>query len=135
MRRGAFTRTSLRIMGSLLAWLAGFTMIYVLGAVACAGGLAQLGVAGIGFIGIATTLVVLAVGAFTVWQVVSATREVRSGAQEQKFGGFLALSLGGLVLFGLLLLLLPALVVRPACTGQPALTIEARSAIPAANRD
>ncbi len=118
----AFTPTSFRIMGSLLAWLACFTVIYVLGALACARGLAGLSIAGFGFIGLVTILAVLAVGVFTVWQVRSAFRQVRGGGEDEKFRGFLALSLGGLVLFGLLLLLLPALVVRPACTGQPALS-------------
>lgn len=123
----SFTRATLRLMGSLLVWLASFTVIYVLGAVSCARGDAGLQSAGFGVFGLLTMLIVLAAGAFALWQIVRATRQVRAGAPEGKFGAFLALSLGGLVLFGLLLLLLPSLVVQPSCTGQPALTSGSRT--------
>jgi hypothetical protein len=44
------------------------------------------------------------------------------------------LSLGGLALLGLILLALPALVIRPACAGQPQLgvAVESSSTLPGA---
>lgn len=127
MLRG-FTRVTLVIMGPLLAWLACFTAVYVLGALACARGFAGARVAGVGVIGLMTTVLVLATAAFTVWQATSALRHQRSTAHNDKFSGFLALSLGGLVMFGLVLMALPALIVQPPCAAQPVLELPAGGA-------
>ena len=127
MLRG-FTRVTLVIMGSLLAWLACFTAIYVLGALACARGLAATRIAGFGVIGLMTTVLVLATAAFTLWQIAAAARHRRSAAHNDRFSGFLARSLGGLVMLGVVLLSLPATIVRPACAGQPMLDTGAGAA-------
>jgi hypothetical protein len=118
---GRFTRVTLAMTGPLLAWLACFSVIYGFGAVACARGFAQMRLAGVGVIGAVTTAAVLATAAFTVWQIAAAMRQYRSSGHSEKFAGFLVLSLGGLGLLGLILLALPALVIRPVCAGQPEL--------------
>lgn len=116
----SFTRVSFLVMGSLLAWLACFSAIYVLAAVACARDPGDLRSAG-AFPAAAAILLLLLATAFTVWQVRRALRQRRRGDQNAKFTEFLALSLGALALLGLGLLALPALLARPACAGQPAL--------------
>lgn len=116
-----FTRVTFLVMGSLLAWLACFAAIYALGAIMCARGLAQAQLAGIGIIGAASTVLVLATAAFTAWQARRALQQRRQGNQNAKFTQFLALGLATLVLTGLALLALPVLLVRPACVGQPTL--------------
>lgn len=123
-----FTRVTLQVMGPLLAWLVCFTAVYVVGALACARGFAQVQVAGLHITGLLTTLLVLATAAFTVWKIITARKLLRRAGPEQAFSGFLAVSLGGLVLLGLLLVCLPVLVVRPTCTGQPELEVAASAA-------
>jgi hypothetical protein len=130
MSRG-FTQVTFLVMGTLLVWLACFTAIYVLGAVACARDFAQLRIAGLGIPGVVSTLLVLAAAAFTAWRVQCALRQRQRGDQNAKFTQFLALSLGTLVLVGLGLLTLPALLVRPACAGQPALGLHFHTGIQA----
>lgn len=120
MLRG-FTRVTRVILGPLLAWLACFTAIYVLGALACARGFAETRIAGAGVIGLLTSVLVMVTAAYTLWQIPSALRHYRSSTQNDSFSGFLALGLGGLVVLGLVLVSLPVLIVRPACASQPML--------------
>lgn len=117
----SFPHVALLITGSLLAWLACFAAIYVLGAIACARDFADLRLAGISFPAIASVLLLLLATGFTAWQVRRALRQRRRGDQNSKFTEFLALSLGALALMGLGLLAMPVLLVRPACAGQPTL--------------
>ncbi|HWL63045.1 MAG TPA: hypothetical protein VNQ32_09625 [Steroidobacteraceae bacterium] len=123
--RGRFSHITLLIMGPLLAWLACFAAAYALGALACARGFAEVRVAGLGITTVLTVLLVLATAAATVRKILAARRRMQDVGQQERFGAFLAFSLGALVLMGLLLLWLPALVVRPVCTGQPELEVGA----------
>lgn len=116
---GRFTRVTFLVIGPLLGWLACFTGIYVLGAIACARGLAQLRVAGVGFVGAVTAGLVLVAAALTAWRMASALRQYRSRAHGERFTAFLTLSLGALALLALVLLAMPVLITRPACAGQP----------------
>ncbi len=120
-----FTRVTWLVMAPLLAWLACFTGVYLVGALACARGFAGVRWAGVGITTLLTALLVLAAAAFTAWRIASARRLLRGSPEEQKFSAFLASSLAGLVLLGLVLVWLPVLVVRPPCTGQPALEVAA----------
>lgn len=116
-----FTQVAFLVMGSLLAWLACFASIYVLGAIACARDFVHLRLAGLTLPTIASVLLLSTATGFTIWQVRRAQRQRRRGDQNSKFTEFLVLSLGTLAMLGLGMLALPALLVRPACTGQPEL--------------
>jgi hypothetical protein len=125
----SFRRAAFLVTGSLLAWLACFAAIYVSETIACARGFARAQLApGIGPIGAAATVLLLATAIFTARQVHRALHQRRRGDQNAKFLQFLALSLGMLMLTGLAMLALPALLVRPACAAQPTLVSSAGSA-------
>jgi hypothetical protein len=117
----SFTRVAFLITASLLVWLACFAAIYVLGAIACVRGFTHVRLAGVALPAATSILLLLAATGFTICQIRQALRQRRRGDQNAKFAGFLALSLGTLALMGLGLLAVPALLLHPACSGQPEL--------------
>lgn len=126
-----FGRLAMRIMGSLLAWMACFTMVYVLGAISCAHQAGRARVDGIGLAGAASLLLVLATAAFTAWQMRTALQQRRQRSdQNTKFARFLVLGLGAIGLMGLAMLALAVTSVHPHCAGQPALVSSAGATPP-----
>lgn len=117
-----FARLALRITGPLLAWMACFTLVYVLGAISCAHDAGRARADGIGLAGAISLLLVLVTAAFTAWQVRVALQDRRRRSdQNAKFARFLVLGLGAIGLMGLAMLALALIAVHPACAGQPAL--------------
>lgn len=115
-----FTRVAMRITGPLLAWLACFALIYVLGAVSCAEENGRDRISGTGLA--VSIAMLLATTAFTAWQIRRAVQQrQRRSDQNSKFAQFLVLGLGAVGLMGLALLALPLLAVHPSCAGQPLL--------------
>lgn len=126
-----FARMALRILGPLLAWMACFALVYVLGAISCVHQAGHERTDGSGLAGAVSFLLVLAATALTAWQIRGALQQrQRRCDQNTKFALFLVLGLGAVGLMGLALLALPLVAVHPACAGQPTLVSSGGAAPP-----
>jgi hypothetical protein len=119
-----FTSVTWLTFGSLLAWLSCFVSIYVLTALACARGWADLRFAGLGIVPATWALLLLvAAGCTGALATLALRRRRRAQGRDSnaRFIDFLALSLGLFALFALLWMALPALAAH-SCAGQPVLS-------------
>lgn len=112
-REHRFTPTILFIVGSLLIWLANFVIVYVIGALACARGFADVRILGIPLVSIAATASSLAAAAVTVALLRKGHIALRDryASEHSRFIGFVALMTSALAFIALVLVALPPLMV------------------------
>jgi hypothetical protein len=110
-REHRFTPTTLFITGSLLVWMANFVVVYVIAALACARGFADMRLAGLPIVPVATTACSVAAAVVTFVLLRRGARELRdrAGSDHSRFLGFVALTTSVLALIALVLVALPAL--------------------------
>jgi hypothetical protein len=101
----------------LIAWSVQFTVIYAANAVACARGVAGLGVLGLDLVRLVvgvTTLLALAAAGFALWRARAQQRDASGNDPAQRFVNATAVLVSGLSLVVILWHGLPALIV-PLC--------------------
>lgn len=108
-----FTPTALFIVGSLLVWMANFVVVYVIGALACARGFADIQILGLPIVSVATAASSLVAAIVTVVLLRKGTIALRDrhASEQSRFIGFVALMTSVLALIALVLVALPPLLV------------------------
>jgi hypothetical protein len=109
-----FASTTFLITGGLLAWIAAFAFAYTFAAVACARGFAHVEVMGLPIIPVATIVASLFAAIVNMRLLRQGYRRLKSPDADEhtRFIGFVALAGSGLGLIALLLLVLPALLMK-----------------------
>ncbi len=108
-----FTPTALIIVGPLLAWIANFVVVYVIGALACARGFAEDRVLGLPLVTIVASGSSLAAAIVTLVLLRkgrSALRD-RRASEPARFIGFVTFMTSTVALIALVLVALPPLMV------------------------
>ncbi|HEY0687158.1 MAG TPA: hypothetical protein VGD45_32755 [Steroidobacter sp.] len=108
-----FTATTFLVAGGLLVWMADFVFVYVFAALACARGFDDASLLGLPVVPLTTVLASSLAGAITVAIVRRGyLMQRRESDEHTRFIGFVAWAGGALALVALVLLIMPALVVR-----------------------
>ena len=108
-----FARTAFLGVGSLLIWLAAFAFVYVFAALACAIGYADAMIVGLPIVPSVAAVTCIGAAASTVLLMRRGRAIARRATSEsQRFIGFVASMTGLLSLVALVLLAMPALLVR-----------------------
>lgn len=112
-REHRFLSTTLFIAGSLLIWIADFTIVYVFAALACARGFADVRVLGLPTVPVVTILssIVSAIATFVLFHKAALILRDTAASEHSRFIGFVALTTSVLAMIALVLLALPPLIV------------------------
>lgn len=112
-----FTPTTFLIWSGLLIWAADFLLIYVIQAIICAKGYADLSVAGLPAIPATTLLCTLAAMFATAFITIRCARRLLDGPSDQRvrFTFFITAAVGALALVAIVWTALPGLLLRTGC--------------------
>jgi hypothetical protein len=110
-----FTPTSFLIWSGLLIWAADFMLIYVIQAIACAKGFADVALLGIGVIPLTTLVCSGGAIAATVFVLRGSLRSLRATDERVLFTSFIAVAAGGLAMLAIVWTALPGLLLRTGC--------------------
>lgn len=109
-----FTPTTLLITGGLLVWMATFTFLYVLAALACARGFDDVTIVGLPLIPSVSVVTSLLAAAVNVGLVRYGRRSHKQASLDEhsRFIGFVTLATSAIGLVALVMLALPPLLVQ-----------------------
>jgi hypothetical protein len=112
----SFARTTFFVTGGLLVWAADFLFIYGFAALACARGFHTMSMLGIGIVPFASTVATVVAASVTAVLVVTAFRaRHRRAGETRTFIAASALGAGALSLIAIVLIGLPAALLRGTC--------------------
>lgn len=112
-----FTPTTFLLWSGLLIWAADFLLIYVIEAIACAKGFADVVILGLGVIPLATLFCSVAAAVATTVVVRRCVRQMRASQSDERvqFTLFITAATGGLALVAIAWTALPGLLLRTGC--------------------
>lgn len=117
--RRRFTPTVLFMCGGLLIWALDFVIVYVAAALVCAQQQAHatvLGIPVVTFIGIVASVLACAATAVIMWIAAQRLRNEPSAGASTRFINFIAIAVGAMALFAIVLNALPALLLAFDCS-------------------